>query len=399
MVTGSQGARPDAVVLGGVGAALSITRSLSRHGVRVWVLGAGDSLVAGSRHCAQFVDLGAGEGVQARWLDWLADGPRGAVLLPAGDDGLELVARNRAALEELGYIPVEANDEVLLAMLDKGKTHEFAARAGVPVPATMPVSSAGNANEVAERVGFPCALKPVHSHLFMRHFTDKVLTVDDAAQFEQTIAKTNALGLQMVATEVIPGGDDLCCSYYSYIDADGEPLFHFTKRKLRQQPIHFGLGTYHVTSWAPDVAEAGLDFFQKIGVRGLANVEFKRDPRDGSLQLIECNYRFTAQNELVRASGLDLAVLSYEHLLGRAVQMPSRYRVGLHSWSPIEDFRAAREYVREGELSYLGWLRSLIRRQQPYFFDWRDPGPTVKSFALKVRRRLRRSGGRRRRQG
>ncbi len=167
--------KPPAVVLGGVGGSLSVVRSLSRHGVRVHVLADKSSLVKASRHCHEFVDLGAlgaAGDVPGRWLEWLErHGPRGAVVLPTGDDGLELVARNRARLEDLGYVLIEANDEILLRMLDKQATFDLATRAGIAAPATMPIAAGADATVVADRIGFPCALKPRHSHLFQRHFS------------------------------------------------------------------------------------------------------------------------------------------------------------------------------------------------------------------------------------
>lgn len=380
---------PPAVLLGGVGAALSVTRSLSRHGVEVYVLGDRSSLVGASRH-GTLVDLGAGGDVQDRWREWLARGPRGAVVLPIGDDGLELVAKHRSWLEEQDYVPIEANDEILLAMLDKQRTHDVAARAGIAVPATMSVSSPSDAAAVADSIGFPCGLKPLHSHLFARHSDVKLFTVNDAAELSDVVERTGALGLEMLATAIVPGGDERHVSYYTYIDAHSEPLFSLTKQKLRQYPIHFGLGTYHLTDWSPEVAAEGLRFCQAIGLRGLAHVEFKRDARDESLQLIECNHRFTGVNEIIRVAGIDLGILTYDHLLGRPIQRMPAYRSGVRLWSPIEDWRAVREYRQDGELSYREWCSSLFHRQHPYFFDWRDPGPSLRSFGAKVLRRIRR---------
>ena len=309
-------------------------------------------------------------------------------LLPAGDDGLQLIAENRARLEQWGYIPVEADDDVLLAMLDKFRTFELATAAGVPAPPSMVVSSAADATTVAERIGFPCGLKPLHSHLFARHFDAKMLDVGDLDELNAVLERAAPHGLEMLATEVIPGPDDSYHSYYTYIDERGEPLFHMTKRKLRQYPIHFGLGTYHVMDWNPEVAELGLRFCRGVGLRGLANVEFKRDARDGSLKLIECNHRFTAINELVRRAGVDLTVMTYELLLGRPPTEPLTYRPGARIWAPVEDFRAARDLRRAGELSWPRWVASVARRSYPYFFDARDPGPTLLSLSRKVGRRL-----------
>lgn len=379
---------PPAVVLGGMGASLSITRSLARHGVRVHVLGEPGALVAKSSCCAEFVDFGFEAGIQDRWMEWLETGPRGAVVLPVGDDGVEAIGRNRGRLEQLGYVPVEADDEVMLAMLDKQRTQELALEVGTPTAATLPVGGPEDAAAVADRIGFPCALKPLHSHLFVRHFPGKAFTVEDEQQLAEVLARTDALGLEMIATEVIPGGDDRYRAYYTYLDQDGEPLFHFTKSKVRQHPIHFGLGTYFKTDWNPRVVEEGLRFCRGIGLRGLANLEFKLDPRDGALKLIECNHRFTAVNEIVRQAGIDIATMVYDHLVGNPVARMPSYRSGVRLWSPLEDFKAAREYRAEGGLTYLGWALSLLHPQHTYFFDWRDPAPTAYSFGLKLKRRL-----------
>ena len=135
--------------------------------------------------------------------------------------------------------------------------------------------------------------------------------VSSATELEAAFERIIPTGLAVIVTEIIagPGGERLeYCSYYSYLDADGEPLFHFTKRKPREYPLVFGGGTYHVSGWDPEVAEAGLRFFQGVGLRGIGNVEFKRDGRDGRLKLIECNPRVTAADRLVQRAGLDLGV-------------------------------------------------------------------------------------------
>lgn len=388
--------KPPVVVLGGFGGSLSVVRSLSRHGVRVHVLADEGSLVKASRHCHEFIHVGlteSSEELQARCLEWLESrGPRPAVVLPTGDDGLELVARNRARLEDLGYIPIEADDDVVLQMLDKQATFEQATRAGIEAPATRSVFSVDDTEVVAEEVGFPCALKPRHSHLFQRRFSGtKAFVVEGPEQFKALIAATSNLGLEMVATEVVPGSDDRYCSYYTYIAPDGEPLFQLTKRKVRQYPIHFGLGTHHVTDWNEAVAEHGLRFCQSIGLRGLAAVEFKRDDRDERLKLIECNHRFTAANDLVRRAGIDLAVLTYERLLGRRWTHEPAYRTGVTMWSPLKDFRAVRDYRRAGELSYREWLATLMHQQHLPFFDWRDPAPSLRNVLRKAERRARRA--------
>ena len=189
----------------------------------------------------------------------------------------------------------------------------------------------------------------------------------------------------MLVTEFIPGPDDQFSSYYSFLDEEGSPLFHFTKRKLRQFPPRFGGGTYHVTEWQPEVAELGLRFFQGVGLRGLGNVEFKRDARDGGLKLIECNARFTMATGQVRRAGIDLAMIAYARTTGQPLPPMDSFRDGVRLWYPSLDLRALQQYRALGEISRTQWLRSLAHRQHLPVLDAHDPLP----FLTAVRGRLR----------
>jgi predicted ATP-grasp superfamily ATP-dependent carboligase len=197
-------------------------------------------------------------------------------------------------------------------------------------------------------------------------------------------------GIEALLMEKIPGGDDRLCSYYTYIDERGEPLFDFSKRIIRRFPKNMGAGCYHVTDHNPQVREVALRLFQHVGLRGLANAEFKLDPRDGQLKLIECNARFTAANCLVASAGIDLATLVYNRVVGRPLPPLDRYRDGVRLWYPIEDFHAFRQLRRQGELTTLAWLKSILRPQTFPYFCWSDPWPTILNEGSRVGRAMKR---------
>lgn len=376
---------PPAILLGGEMIALSAGRSLSAAGVEVHGIGDRDDPLRFSRDRVSFRPIDMGSGVKERFMEALREGPGRGVVLPCCDDGLELIATRRAELVELGYTPTEADDEVLLAMLDKEKTFELATKAGIEAPWVKTVRTAEEAKQAAARVKFPCALKPRHSHLFGHQFASgKAFVVENEAELEEALATTREAGVEMMITEIVPGPDHGTCSYYSYIDENGEPLFHVTKRKLRQNPPWFGFGCYHTTDWIPEVAELGLAFFQGVGVRGMANVEFKRDERDGRLKLIECNHRLTAATEQLRRAGADIPLFTYRKTLGLPVPDSMPYRTGVGYWYPLSDLRALGEYRRHGEWTIGSWLRSVARPQTFPLASLRDPGPSLASFARRV---------------
>lgn len=187
----------------------------------------------------------------------------------------------------------------------------------------------------------------------------------------------------MLATEMVRGPDQYHSSY-TYLDEHGEPLFTFTKQKLRQYPITFGAGVYHIMDWNQEVSDLGMRFCQSLGLRGLLNVEFKRDSRDGGLRLIECNHRFTASTALHLAAGLDVPLFTYNRLIGAPLPALGRpYKEGIALWYPLDDFRSFKDYRRAGEMTTWRYLRSLMRRQHFSIASLTDPSPLV--LALKPR--------------
>ena len=383
-----------AVLLGGAVTALSPARSLGADGVEVTILsdGANDCLARRSRFCHRYVHYELDDDVKTEWLAWLKN-HEPSVILPCCDMGVEFIARHRAELTAAGHRPVEGNDEVMLAMLDKERTYDLALGLGIGAPRTV---TAHAHDDVAQGfqagLRFPLAVKPTRSDVLLRNAPDfanpKGLIVTDEAQLHAYLERLFDAGVGGLVTEIIPGDDDRYCSYYSYLDERGEPLVHFTKRKPRQYPIEFGLGTFHVTKWDPDVAEVGLRFLQGVGLRGLGYVEFKRDERDGELKVIECNARFSMANGLVARAGVDFALLAYDRLVGYERGPVVSFRDDLIMWFPRQDVKALRAYRAQGKLTTAHWLRSLAR--VPHFptFQWNDPLP----FAAGVRGALRRMG-------
>lgn len=386
--------RPPAVIAGAIGSTVSLARSLGRAGVPVYVLSPGlPTLARASRYCKEVFDVGSAPGVIDRWLEWLEHhGPEGAVILPSGDEGLELIVRHRDRLLARGFRLPETAGDVSLAMLDKARSYELGRAAGIPCPRTRTVATLADLEGIADELDFPCALKPLHSHLFAKYFPTKVLIAADEAALTSALEQTTALGLEMLVTEIIPGSDALTWSYTTHLDDHGTPLYELTRNKLRSHPIHFGTNSYVVTRRNPEVAALGLRFLRSVGLRGMAHVEFKWDARDGQLKLIECNHRFVAVTELFHRAGLDVALFAYCRAVGITPPAMDTWREGTRLWFPYRDARAAQEYRQAGELTYRQWVRSLAhRRIYTPVFAWDDLGPSLLHLSLKVRRGVARS--------
>lgn len=382
--------RPPVIVLGGGANALSIARSLGRYGVKVYAINLPTEHIRHSRY-AEWIPLPDGENYQEIWRDYLL-GPSsahlwGSVLLGASDAALELIAQNRAALLER-FILDDSNPEAQLCMLNKLCTYRAAVDAGVPTPRFWLVNGAKEVEQLKSSLVFPLLVKPQRSYLFEERFGRKFFVAKDFDHVADAVRVAGAAGIQVLLMELIPGPDDRLCSYYTYLDERGEPLFDFTKRVIRRFPPGEGMACYHITDQVPELRSLALRLFRQVGLRGLANVEFKYDERDGQLKLIECNARFTAANCLVAESGFDLARFVYNRLVGLPQEPLTTYRSGLRLWYPIEDFRAYRVLHARGELSFPRWVRSLLHWQKFPFFAWEDPAPSFVDLYRRARKKL-----------
>ena len=319
----------------------------------------------------------------------------GAVVFACSDSAIEFICSFRDQLAERYRLDIQ-NTELQPQLLDKRTTLELAAQVGIAAPAHRRITCLEDLDELLKEdlpMQFPVILKPVLTLRFREQFACKLFVVnnrDELANKARTAIEGNN---ELILTELIPGPDTLLSSYYTHLDNDGNPLFHFTKRVIRRSPVGFGSGAYHETQWLPDTAEVGLKFFKSIGLKGLANVEFKRDERDGQLKLIECNARITAANEIAIAAGLDIAGLIYDRLLGYESTAPNlepAYRNGVTLWYPELDIEAFRELHSRGELTFFNWLKSLARKQNFPLFRMTDPGPALHAISRTVGKRLKR---------
>lgn len=374
---------------------MPVVRSLGQAGVAVHAVGSTGDPIRFSRYCTSFTPVVEGQaGTGERWLHWLEQsGPREGVIMPCSDRTVQLVAENRRTLEQLGYSPFELDDEVALAMLDKDRTYELATTAGVATPRWITVRTPADVTQALDGLPYPCAVKPLSSHEFALRtgLRDKLFVVASRSDLRQKLQGLLDLGIETMVTEIVPGTDDQLMGYVVYMGEDGEPLMHYTDRKIRQDPAHFGVGSYVVSDWDEEVAATGLCFCRGVGLRGAAHVEFKRDARDGRLRLIECNPRFHLAIGLGGASGHDFPLFTYNRLVGRPAPERRGCRAGARQWRPIADLRALPGYHSAGEWPLGQWARSLAHRQRFTVFSWHDPVPSLVVNAWWAARQVRKA--------
>jgi predicted ATP-grasp superfamily ATP-dependent carboligase len=284
------------------------------------------------------------------------------------------VARCHDALSEC-YRLTTPPWEVFRRAYDKRLTAELATALGIPQPRTLPLSGRGD----AERYDgpFPVVLKPSTKPRLNKPVV-KAWRADDAAELKRRYDEAAAVTEPgtLLLQELIPGDHDVHFSYAALCQ-DGLPLVGLAAERVRQYPPDFGkASTFVRTVRNATVEDLGRRVVAELGLTGLAEVEFKRDPRDDSYRLLDINARVWGWHTLGRSAGLDFAHLAWEAAIGGPV--PRVYvPAGLRWLRLTTDLPAGLQEVRSGRASATSYLRSLAGRHERPVLAWDDPLPAV----------------------
>ncbi|MBZ2168207.1 hypothetical protein [Marinobacter sp. F4216] len=376
------------LLLGGRENTLSVTRSLGKKGVPVYVMAPKNCAAHYSRYCRKSWVVPEGTIEEDFYRQQLLESHiptelSNALVFTCSDRAITFVAHFQNELKnrfELEITPPELHN----SLLDKQTTLAMAKEAGCDIPAYWHIETISDIERHITSITFPVLIKPIHSHKFESEFRVKLLLVNGPKELFRQAERVLSAGIAFMLCEHIPGPDSLLSSYYTYIDDDSKEYFAFTKRIIRRSPKNFGRGSLHATQWLPETAEAGQRFFRGINFKGLGNVEFKRDPRDGKLKIIECNARFTAAQEHVLQSGVDIAELIYRHRTGQECQEIEGYREHLYYWYWDDDFDAYRDLRKSGEITFFEWFRSWQHPKVFPYWSWVDLPPFLFMFKKNV---------------
>jgi predicted ATP-grasp superfamily ATP-dependent carboligase len=285
----------EVVVLGASPTGLYALREAAGAGYRVAVADTGPGCALHSRHVrgADRYFIGSLEEVE-RWLMRIAEqGGERPILLPTNDIFIEYIVRRNEILAPHFYLP-SVYAGLAAKLLNKRRFHDLCKQRGVATPGVWGVDKSRALLALVDAVPFPCLLKPTLIHR-ARGFLKgrKVVIARTREDFvERVAAMPDDLG-GWIVQEIIPGPESAITLFGGYVDTSGQARQVFSARKLRQYPPGFGSASLVSSERCPETEDKTLAFLKKIGFQGVCGAEFKRDPRDGVLKIIEINPRPT----------------------------------------------------------------------------------------------------------
>lgn len=389
----------DAIVLGASPTGLYAVRELAQAGLRVALADTAAGCAFHSRYLPDNPDaVCRGDVAQvAAWLLRTAAAQPGTplVLVPSNDLFIEFLLQHGAGLPANvryagGYQGLAAE------LLDKARFHALCAAHGMPTPGVWQAQDREALQSLADALPYPCILKPELIHRAKDFLKGrKVLLAKDATDYRRQVAAIPAESGRWLVQEIIPGPESDITLFGGYADAEGRLQAVFTGRKLRQYPPGFGSASLVRSEPCPETQAMTADFIRRIGLRGVFGAEYKRDPRDGRLKIIEINPRPTLWFQIAHDAGLRPVAAMAADLRGLPPPPVTAQDDSVVWRYALKDAASALFYARHGRdfvfpAPDVSGARRMARRSWPVF-AWRDPLPALMEpfgFLRKAWRRL-----------
>lgn len=377
----SRSSQAVAIILGLDSAtSLGVIRSLGKRGIPVLGIGEKDRTLGGySRYCAAHETAST----ERKLITLLNEIGRAAqyhpIVFTENDEYLLTLDRHRSELSSLRWLPTA--NPALPELINKRSMLALARKANLDTPATF-FSDELPDEVIINKATYPCFIKPLFTQ--NEHKTKgEVATNPD--EFIRIIQEPRFAGGYM-AQEIIPGPVSHLLFCLSYCDANSTPLATLTGHKLRQLPPDFGIGTLAVSHHHPEAARLSESFLRGIKYHGLADLEFKLDPRDNRLKFIEINPRPCGLIELAAAAGIDMAFLAYNELTkGEPLPLFPQPGEGLIWMSMIDDLTSCLKYDKKVGFPW-EWLRMVFVKDCDALFSIDDIKPFLFRLSSLIRK-------------
>lgn len=324
---------------------IDLVRALALGGISSVVMARSGSPSRHSRSTVallEWADSRAEPGVRVeRLLAYAEDQPEPPPLFYDADWDLLLISRARARLaRSLRF--VIADPELVEDLVDKERFQALAADLGLPVPESRRVTADGAAVDV-DGLRFPTIVKPLtrHQGSWATISRAKAVRVPDVEALQRLREQLVDAGVDVLVQELVEGPETRIESYHVYVDDDRNVAAEFTGRKLRTYPAGYGYTTALEITSAEDVRTLGGDIVGRLGLTGVAKLDFKRDDA-GALHLLEVNPRFNLWHHPGALAGVNIPALVYADLTGVRRPTATAARPGVRWCSAAHDLKAAR---------------------------------------------------------
>jgi D-aspartate ligase len=359
---------------------LGIARSLGKQGVEVYGIDPNPwSPSLRSRYCrGKFIwnpDTASPEATVQYLLDVARKIGKRSILLHTHDEGAILLSDYADVLSEW-YIFPRLSPQIVRALISKKEMYFTAKKYGVPTPEACFPQSREDVEEYVSYATFPIMLKAIDGRMLERQSGWRMSLTRTKEELLDLYDRYNdPLDPTFMLQEYIPGGEDSIWMFNGYFDKKSECLFGITGKKIRQAPPYTGATSLGICLRNDTVDETTKRFMKNVGYKGIVDIGYRYDRRDGKYKVLDINPRIGLTFRLFMGNdGLDVAGAEYLDLTGQEV--PPNVIIEGRKWLVEDaDLFSSIRYYRDRNLELGQWLRSYRGVDETAWFSWDDPFP------------------------
>jgi predicted ATP-grasp superfamily ATP-dependent carboligase len=297
-----------------------------------------------------------------------------AILVPIDDAGSVFVDTHTAALAEMFLFPHQPAG-LARELSSKREMYELCEKHHIPTPRSHFPHSEADVVELAAESSFPTVAKCINAGDTPAS-SPRVSIAADREQLMHVYRQMEApKGGNVMLQEYIPGTPESVWMFNGYFDERSDCTVAFTGRKIRQAPPYTGATTLGVCEANPTVRDTTTRLMKEVGYRGILDIGYRFDHRDGHYKLLDVNPRIGGTFRLfVGDDGTDVLRALYLDLTGQ--ELPTTLPIEGRRWivEPL-DLASSLTYRRRGDITLPGWLKSLRGVREAAWFARDDPLP------------------------
>lgn len=305
-----------------------------------------------------------------------------AVVMVAGDDDyLDVLSRNKGLLPD-NFRCTFHGREIVDTIRNKHITYQKCAEIGVGYPRSIYIESFSKLRKSLDEwdIPFPVILKSEYSSRLLAEYGIKGILAENTGEIVNLYRLYNGFYDRLLISEYIPGDEKFLVNLMAVGDPNGNAVEVFMNRKVRVED-RFRSCTLMESYYSEELYKQSIKLMSHLGYLGYFNPEFKVDPRDGTLKLMEVNGRITVSNSHALTCGLNLPLAMYDIARGNngisRVYRPEGDERTLW-WAPVPDMFSGLRMMRQRMISLNEYLHSLKAAQtiiEPFW--WKDPAVGV----------------------
>lgn len=300
---------------------------------------------------------------------------RPTILVPTDDLPAILVAEHANELASR-FIFARPPANLPRTLANKRCLYELCHRLGIACPHTIFPQSREELLDLTAHMQFPVVVKATEPWLLPRSIKSTAVVssrqelIDYYNNFSRQ-APTTTLMIQ----KMIPASSSEDWFVHGYCDDRSTPIAVFTGVKLRSYPVFAGPTTLGRAVRNDALRQQAIELFAAIGYRGIMDLDYRLDKRDGRYNLLDFNPRIGAQFRLFQDhEGIDVVRALHLDLTGRGVRSGPQVE-GRTFIVEIQDLLASSSRYRSGDLRIKEWLLSLQGVSEGAWYATDDPFP------------------------